>query len=1498
MGADGQVAGRLLVEIEASATGFARDLRRKVDEAAKGVAAQIGVDIDQAGFRQKLKTAVEAAAAGVAAKIRLDIDRDHLRATIAGAMEDATGRSKATVSAGVDKDRITRELRQVLAEASNNPASSLRIPADIDQGRLLDTVRRRLTEAEQDVKRRGGFNIPFKLPTSALMMGGLLSLVQPVVGALGQWAAGATSMVGAMAPMVNTLGAIPGLVSGAAAAFIGTKVVFSGVGNAIKLYAQQQQALSSGTKLTTAQQNKLNAALKGLSPSARDSITAVFGLQSAWKKVKLDAQERFFSKISKQITPLGKTLLPLFSKQVNGVADAVGSMAKRGASWMQTSIFRKDFGTIANTNTAFVGSMTHALGSLGHATEDWLVASAPFTQRMGKAAERGAEWVKVQVAAGRESGKLNRALNDGAGVADQMGRSIKFLSVGLYGVFKAGRSSGQNLLNGLEGTMFRFDKWANSTVGKNKIAAYFKQAEPAFHEFNKLIGDVVRGLGRMAGDGSLAGFINQVRTQLVPGIGQLLNGLGQGLGSHVITLLANLAQIIGTLAQGAGALAPVLGVFTGLAGGLSLLLKNVPGLSTALGVLLVALLALKASRTIGGVFTGLMGPINRFRTAMTQAGTAIAESSRLQGLAARDVAGAQMLAAQRQMRAQQATTRASQATRMALTHQQQAIRAELAATGASEGSGLRAAATAARQRARYSADYARALRQEAREAQTTATTSAAAAQRMQTVHARSVTGMNQATQATGRWGTAMQQLTTRFPGLATGISRVQNSFRGADGQASTFATRMSGVARVAGVGLKGALGSLTNFLGGPWGIAMIAAGVGLNMLADRQRKAAQAAQEHTARVENLSQALIASKGLIDANVRAQALQELQNKKIGTGTDNLVTVMKRAGVGAKDLVDAYTGQGESLDTLETKLKAVVKANTFSQYNSMTGTTLTFAAPIAKDAQAALDALGPMKGELKDSMAAYKDYASAVNGSTVSLSTYDKLRSAAENLALANGDAGTSVDALRKALDLLGGGTADYESANATLQQTIQGINDGLTDQRKAADALGTALIDKTTGGFKQSTKAGLQLYQQFTQLATEGATLGQVAFDNAKGHMSLTDAIKVAEKAMQPSYDMAKKLGKEYNLNADQVQALASKYGLIPSEVVTVLKSPGLDDTTLGLMMVKSQLDAFPKSKQVTVRVESLTDAAKKKLDDFGLAYKYIPATKSYEITVKDATARAKLTGFLEAQNQVKSKSITLGVKDAKGHAQLDAFQKKVANSKGKTVIMDALTKGAQKTLEALGFKVTHMKDGKVKVTLPTSNVKAAAATIQAYLDGLHDKTITLTTVKNIKTYSQAIELSKQQAKAQANGSVLSFFANGGFSNAVKAFANGAEKHVAQIAPAGSWRVWAEPETGGEAYIPLSQAKRGRSEQILEAVAGMFGGRVVYNAAGSISAADLYRAAATSKTTGGTAARGNTATSLVGGDLIITRGETESSGDALRSTMFELRRLRLGGVHGS
>lgn len=63
----------------------------------------------------------------------------------------------------------------------------------------------------------------------------------------------------------------------------------------------------------------------------------------------------------------------------------------------------------------------------------------------------------------------------------------------------------------------------------------------------------------------------------------------------------------------------------------------------------------------------------------------------------------------------------------------------------------------------------------------------------------------------------------------------------------------------------------------------------------------------------------------------------------------------------------------------------------------------------------------------------------------------------------------------------------------------------------------------------------------------------------------------------------------------------------------------------------------------------------------------------------------------------------------------------------------------------------------------------------------------------------------------AEGGIVHAYASGGFEN-----------HVAQIGKMGHSRVWNEPETGGEAYIPLALGKRSRSMAIWEETGRILG----------------------------------------------------------------------------
>lgn len=187
---------------------------------------------------------------------------------------------------------------------------------------------------------------------------------------------------------------------------------------------------------------------------------------------------------------------------------------------------------------------------------------------------------------------------------------------------------------------------------------------------------------------------------------------------------------------------------------------------------------------------------------------------------------------------------------------------------------------------------------------------------------------------------------------------------------------------------------------------------------------------------------------------------------------------------------------------------------------------------------------------------------------------------------------------------------------------------------------------------------------------------------------------------------------------------------------------------------------------------------------------------------------------------------------------LNAFNNKVRSSPGsKSVTLKTLSSAAEQVLRAFGYKVTHLPNGSVKISASAGQALGAIGNVTGAISRLHDKHITLTTEhRTIYTGKGG-----RGPNAQADGSVLDFYADGGIRSTqrggVRSFARGAENHVAQFAPAGSWRMWAEPETGGEAYIPLAPAKRIRSRAIAEETVRRLGGdpeAIQWNADGNVT----------------------------------------------------------------
>ncbi|WP_055527223.1 phage tail tape measure protein [Streptomyces graminilatus] len=204
---------------------------------------------------------------------------------------------------------------------------------------------------------------------------------------------------------------------------------------------------------------------------------------------------------------------------------------------------------------------------------------------------------------------------------------------------------------------------------------------------------------------------------------------------------------------------------------------------------------------------------------------------------------------------------------------------------------------------------------------------------------------------------------------------------------------------------------------------------------------------------------------------------------------------------------------------------------------------------------------------------------------------------------------------------------------------------------------------------------------------------------------------------------------------------------------------------------------------------------------------------------KDAIDR--LTGaYLRLPPVVPTK---VEAKTTQAMKDLEAVKAKVASTKGRSFTMSALTKEARTALEDLGFKIKTTKGKKVTITVPTGAQKTAVDALAAAIRALQDKSVAVTTTFYTRGTKSKVAPAHRDYGAQADGSILSFYADGGVR----------ENHVAQIARKGSWRVWAEDEAGDEAYIPLASNKRPRSRQIAAETVKRLGGSVQWFADGGI-----------------------------------------------------------------
>ena len=613
-------------------------------------------------------------------------------------------------------------------------------------------------------------------------------------------------------------------------------------------------------------------------------------------------------------------------------------------------------------------------------------------------------------------------------------------------------------------------------------------------------------------------------------------------------------------------------------------------------------------------------------------------------------------------------------------------------------------------------------------------------------------------------------------------------------------------------GLRGAISGLSGAFGGGWGAALMAAGIGISLYASKLAEAkadvdalADSIDQNSGRITYATERLLAGMALDGVTDGwddlwrgfyhgAQSTEETLSQ-LGISTEKYLDIVKDPKQ-AQPFIDSLNKAGNALrhGVPLTEEMAAALGMTKAELSTMDAESLTY---LADKAEGAAEKLAKAQ-EKTEGIADALGISSAA--AAIMQTNWDTLSNTASTASQRFQALKQNIELLTDAQDGNNRKTMSAISAEKAYQQTLADVGTQIQAVRDQNDGLVNNLFDVTTG-FDLTSQAGRDLHTALSTQADGILTIGTAAMDQAlKQGKSLEEAQKIAMQTMLPAIDTLKQSLAEMDFAPDQINAIVEALGLVPENVTTALGVEGGEAARQEIFLTQLAASAYASGNYAGV-LAALPESAKAAIAEAtGTANDF--ATGKYEAVV---TALNSVEGGVSG-----ALSRILSLTDPTHEAVLKAL-----NQVGPGV-------------DAAGIKIASVTDKDWTALLKAQYNGANDPSIEnalAYLARNRTATITAQYIDGQAARPGQV-VRNGQVGMGANGAIIKSMSNifsGSFPMA-KAFANGGiENHVAQISRGQTpFRVWSEPETGGEAYLPLAKSKRPRSEKILEEVARIFG----------------------------------------------------------------------------
>ncbi|OZC80549.1 hypothetical protein CH274_15375 [Rhodococcus sp. 06-418-5] len=638
--------------------------------------------------------------------------------------------------------------------------------------------------------------------------------------------------------------------------------------------------------------------------------------------------------------------------------------------------------------------------------------------------------------------------------------------------------------------------------------------------------------------------------------------------------------------------------------------------------------------------------------------------------------------------------------------------------------------------------------------------------------------------------------------MRTQFGYLQQATRNANGGVTTLGSTMRNVGTMGMSAFRAGAGSLVSFLGGPWGVAFAAAAAGMAIWMQQSASAKRYAEDLKVSVVDTATAIETSGGRFSAQGQQAAAAALETIKLRDGSKTLGDALDDVGVSANDAARGLAGNADALKKTRTELEAIHESEKedlswlekrwqelsgaftgeFQDRQKWNGSE--WVTDYETETSKTLETLDDTAAAIKAKQESIRDEMNAgaapVAWADAGVDEISAMTEAMTDFDDAAGNAAKQVDTLAKALSGL-------KEGRLALPEAEQAVNDSTRDLEGLKGTLGNVGVDDR-GNIDTKTEAGSKAQDAVSSYADSYNQLAAAMY-------TVTNSSSAVEAALAPQYQEFLRVAEGMGLTRAQAEAVATQMNMLPKNVAMNLDTKSMENALRISELLGDAIVGMPDSK--TIEVTSLTDDARKGLEEAGFLITELPDKKGFTLEANTVPAQQALDaarGVIDGFPPV----VPITVDAPGAQTVLDKLREvgveTTINNDKNIVITDNSPETIQK-LAAVGAKVIELPDGSFAISDNTDVVRARVDG----LNGLNTSSTHVVTVEERRSRMQfgmddaAYASLQAQVAANANGNIIRAYAAGGLSPM--------SGRDAKVVPPNTWRVVGDRQQNDEFFIP-------------------------------------------------------------------------------------------------